>query len=143
MAGDEVWRDMVQAGGFIWRGIVPWDKGRGARAPHTGYFRHQCEYIVWGTKGGCDHADGRGPFDGCLHYPVLQSDKFHMTGKPTELLRYLVQAMPPGATVLDPFMGSGTTGVACGLTGRNFVGVEIDDTYFEISRKRIAEAHAQ
>ena len=49
----------------------------------------------------------------------------------------------PGATVLDPFMGSGTTGVACAQTGRRFIGVEIDPGYFEIACKRIAAAQAQ
>jgi site-specific DNA-methyltransferase (adenine-specific) len=47
-----------------------------------------------------------------------------------------------GQTVLDPFMGSGTTGVACVNTGRNFIGCEIDPGYFAIAQKRIAEAEA-
>jgi DNA modification methylase len=49
----------------------------------------------------------------------------------------------PGETVLDPFMGSGTTGVACVKTGRNFIGIEIDPTYFAIAEKRIADAQLQ
>ena len=49
----------------------------------------------------------------------------------------------PGETVLDPFMGSGTTGVACVKTGRNFIGMEIDPTYFAIAEKRIADAQLQ
>ena len=48
-----------------------------------------------------------------------------------------------GATVLDPFMGSGTTGVACVQTGRNFIGIEIDPTYYAIAEKRIKEAQMQ
>jgi site-specific DNA-methyltransferase (adenine-specific) len=48
--------DAIQAAGYIWRGVVPWDKGRSARAPHKGYFRHQCEYVVWGTLGTCRKA---------------------------------------------------------------------------------------
>ncbi|HFS2005517.1 TPA: site-specific DNA-methyltransferase, partial [Escherichia coli] len=43
--------DAFQAAGFNWRGIVAWNKGRASRTPHTGYFRHQCEYVVWGSKG--------------------------------------------------------------------------------------------
>ena len=39
--------DAVQAGGICWRGIVVWDKGRAARAPHKAYFKHQCEFVVW------------------------------------------------------------------------------------------------
>jgi len=49
----------------------------------------------------------------------------------------------PGSTVLDPFMGSGTTGVACVQTGRNFIGIEIDETYYRIAQQRIAEAQMQ
>jgi hypothetical protein len=49
----------------------------------------------------------------------------------------------PGETVLDPFMGSGTTGVACVQMGRNFVGIEIDPTYFQIAQRRIGEAELQ
>jgi site-specific DNA-methyltransferase (adenine-specific) len=43
--------DAIQAGGFVWRGVLSWDKGPSARAPHKGYFRHQCEFLVWGTSG--------------------------------------------------------------------------------------------
>lgn len=49
----------------------------------------------------------------------------------------------PGETVLDPFMGSGTTGVACSVVGRPFVGIEIDERYFDIACKRIEEAQRQ
>ena len=51
--------------------------------------------------------------------------------------------IPIGATVLDPFMGSGTTGVACVQTGRSFIGIELDAGYFAIAEKRIAEAQLQ
>lgn len=51
--------------------------------------------------------------------------------------------VPVGATVLDPFMGSGTTGVACVRTGRKFIGIEIDPTYYAIAEKRIAAAQRQ
>jgi site-specific DNA-methyltransferase (adenine-specific) len=135
--------DALQAGGFIWRGIVTWDKDGAARAPHTGYFRHQCEYILWGTVGTSKAADWGGPWLGCFNVSTLQSDKFHMTGKPTNLLNHLTQCAPPGGTVLDPFMGSGTTGVACVQTGRRFVGIEIDAGYFEIAKRRIEQAMLQ
>jgi DNA modification methylase len=48
-----------------------------------------------------------------------------------------------GDIILDPFMGSGTTGVACVQTGRNFIGIEISEEYFRIAEKRIAEAQMQ
>lgn len=131
----------LQIADFTWRGMITWDKGRGARAPHKGYFRHQCEYLVWGTKGNCivpPVNDPRGgPFDGCYSVPVRKADKFHMTGKPTELLRALVRCAPIGGTVLDPFMGSGTTGVAALLEGRHFIGIEKVPSIFSTAQKRI------
>lgn len=65
----------------------------------------------------------------------------HPTQKPLELMQVLIESSP--ATVLDPFMGSGTTGVACVQTGRDFIGIEIDPGYFAIAEKRIKDAQAQ
>lgn len=62
----------------------------------------------------------------------------HPTVKPTELMRYLVRLVTPkGGTVLDPFMGSGSTGKACKLEGFGFIGIERDKDYCEIAKKRI------
>jgi len=135
--------DAFQSGGFVWRGLVAWDKGRGARAPHTGYFRHQCEYIVWGSAEHLDSAKHGGPFDGCIRETVKQSDKHHQTGKPTKLLESLIKIVPEGGTVLDPFMGSGTTGVACGRHNRNFIGIELSREYYRIAQKRVRESFAE
>ncbi len=132
--------DALQAGGVFWRGIVAWDKGRGARAPHKGYFRHQCEYVLWGTKGAAVQLEHDGPFDGCIHAKVCRDDKHHLTGKPTDLMRELVRPVLPGGLVLDPFAGSGTTGVAAVQTGRRFIGIEREPAYVEISRHRLAAA---
>jgi DNA modification methylase len=54
-----------------------------------------------------------------------------------------VMKVPSSATVLDPFFGSGTTGVACAQTGRRFIGCEIDAEYFKIAERRIRDAYAQ
>ncbi len=70
-------------------------------------------------------------------------NKQHPTQKPLDLMLWCLSFLPEGATVLDPFMGSGTTGVACVQTGRNFIGIEIDPTYFAIAEKRIKEAQMQ
>lgn len=132
--------DAFQWAGLMWRGVAAWDKGPGARAPHKGYLKHQCEYIVWGTAGRCAIAAHAGPFPGAYGAKVLQADKHHVTGKPTALMRELVRIVPGGATVLDPFMGSGTTGVGALLEGRRFVGIEIDPAHFEVACRRIAQA---
>jgi len=74
----------------------------------------------------------------------IADDNEHPCPKPTKLMRWIVERnIRMGATVLDPFMGSGTTGVACIQTGRSFIGIELDPGYFEISEKRIAEAQLQ
>ncbi len=68
----------------------------------------------------------------------------HPTTKPLPLMKELVTRLTnPGDTILDPFMGSGTTGVACVQTGRNFIGIEIDEGYFKIAEKRIKDAQMQ
>ena len=68
----------------------------------------------------------------------------HPSPKPFDyMLKLVTRLTRPGATILDPFMGSGTTGVACVQTGRNFIGCEIDAGYFEIAQRRIALAQQQ
>jgi site-specific DNA-methyltransferase (adenine-specific) len=62
----------------------------------------------------------------------------HPTQKPVELLEWLVKTYTnPGETVLDNCMGSGSAGVACLNTGRNFIGIELDEKYFGIAKDRI------
>lgn len=68
----------------------------------------------------------------------------HPTQKPIELMRWCIDLVSnPGDTIFDPFMGSGTTGVACMQLGRNFIGCEIDPKYFAIAERRIHDASLQ
>lgn len=65
----------------------------------------------------------------------------HPTQKPVSLLEYLIKTYTNGGeTVLDNCMGSGSTGVACVNIGRNFIGIELEEKYFETAKKRIEEA---
>ena len=69
---------------------------------------------------------------------VSMNKNNHPTVKPIALMEYLINMVSKeGATILDPFMGSGTTGVACKNLNRNFIGIELDKEYFEIAKKRI------
>jgi site-specific DNA-methyltransferase (adenine-specific) len=83
------------------------------------------------------------------NYPTVllefQSENgFHPTQKPVALMEYLIRTYTnPGDTVLDNTMGSGTTGVACVNTGRQFIGIERDPDYFAIAQRRIADAQSQ
>lgn len=141
------WRQLAttinafQIGGLVWRGVVPWNKTEAAR-PSRGRFRAQCEYIVWGTLGSMELM-----VDECLPgfftYIVKPGEKEHVTGKPISLMIDILKATAPGATILDPFMGSGTTGKAAVLTGRNFVGIERDKRYFDIAEQGIANTRQQ
>ena len=88
-------------------------------------------------------------YDSTSRYPRsiqrFSSDKqkgnFHPTQKPVALMEYLIKTYTnKGETVLDFAMGSGTTGVACQNLGRDFIGIELDESYFHIARKRISEA---
>ena len=76
-----------------------------------------------------------------LYFPKHSSQcGFHPTQKPVDLLEYLIKTYTlDGEIVLDPCMGSGSTGVSAKNTGRNFIGIEIDPTYFEVAKKRIDE----
>lgn len=69
--------------------------------------------------------------------------RVHPTQKPVALMRWCLGFLPESATILDPFMGSGTTGVAAVRTGRRFVGIEIEPKYFDIACARITEALRQ
>jgi 16S rRNA G966 N2-methylase RsmD len=67
----------------------------------------------------------------------------HPTQKPVALLEWCISFLPGGRSILDPFMGSGTTGVACVKTGRRFIGIEKEAAYFDIACRRIEEAYRQ
>lgn len=127
--------DMLQAGGIVWRGILPWHKPNGRVV--QGRWANQCEYVAWGTNGPRP-LDQLGPvaFSGFLQAnPPRQRD--HITQKPLEVMRELVKIVPPGGTVLDPFAGGGTTGVAAVMEGRRFVGIELDEAHCVTARRRL------
>lgn len=131
--------DALQMAGWVWRGIVVWDKGISRAIPNR--FRNDCEYIVWGTNGQRKTEYKSGVFvgAGCFRVPsVPTKQKHHQTEKPVELLERLIEICPKGGTVFDPFMGSGSTGVACIRMGRAFIGIELDRRYFETAKERIA-----
>ena len=126
--------DALQAGGFVWRGLVPWWKP--SARPQSGRFSAQCEYVVWGSSGAM-------PVDYCK--PALPGfyqaspprEREHITEKPLSVMRQLVKIVPEGGTVLDPFAGSGTTGVAAILEHRKFIGIEITEHYADVAAARL------
>ncbi|RPE74611.1 DNA-methyltransferase [Vulcaniibacterium tengchongense] len=129
--------DALQAAGFTWRGIVVWDKTEGVR-PQLGRFRNQAEYVVWGSKGAMPLTRRAPVLPGVIRAKVLKSDKLHLTGKPTELMRQVVRICEEGGRILDPFAGSGTTLVAAQLEGYRWVGCELTQHYADVTRQRLA-----
>ena len=73
----------------------------------------------------------------------MDGGKEHPTQKPIQVMQWCLGFLPEAFTILDPFMGSGTTGVACMKLGRKFIGIEIEPKYFDIACRRISEAWKQ
>lgn len=133
--------DMVQAGGWVWRGVTPWDKVQARPVPWR--FRAQAEYMLWATNGPRDAT----PTDDAVYgrgiitvNTVHSGERDHSTQKPVELMEEVIRVTcRPGGVILDPFSGSGTTGVAALRCGMRFVGVELEAHFAEVSARRLAE----
>ena len=137
--------DALQAGGWVWRGVVPWYKPNGRMV--RGQFANPCEYVVWGTNGPRDplSLQGWSPKEALPGFYQFNSprEREHQTQKPVDLMRRLIAIVPPTGVVLDPFMGSGPTGVAAMIDGRRFIGCEGTAHYAAVAERRIREAQGQ
>lgn len=110
------------------------------------------KWLFWDKGQRIDQADGELAWtnmDGAMRVFLLnraaiaQDGAVHPTQKPLRLMAWCVEQLPKAQTVIDPFMGSGTTGVACIQLGRKFIGIEREPKYFDIACKRIEQAVAQ
>ena len=127
--------------GMTVRSVIVWDKGAHGMGNLRQQFAPSHESIIFATKGAFSFP-GKRPSDVMRAQKVPASRLSHPNEKPVELIEDLVKDVcPVGGTVLDPFMGSGSTGVACARAGMRFVGVELDEDYFDLSRRRIEEAY--
>ena len=129
----------IETAGFKIKNIIVWVKNNWTAGDLKASFGKQYEFIILANK-------GRAFFNGKRLSDVWEFDKvvgknqLHQNQKPLELIeRMILKHSKPGGLVLDPFMGSGTTGVACIKHGRKFIGYELDKRYFEIAEKRIKE----
>lgn len=134
---------MLGAIGDVFRGfkhIIAWDKGdRGTVGDLECGFGEAWEAVLYGMK-------GRRPLNGSRPRTVVRydwsatMDPLHPTVKPIQLLRrFVAMSSAEGETVLDPFMGSGTTLVAAKLEGRRAIGIELEERYCEIAVKRLRQ----
>ena len=119
--------------------ILCWAKPGSTRRNITGGFNHWEPVLMYGKRRvWVDYKNL--PVISNIHKGKID----HPCPKPVKLAEWLVEILSdPGDVILDPFMGSGTTGVACLNTGRRFIGIELDPGYFDIARQRLEAASAQ
>lgn len=124
--------------GFKFLNLIVWDKGN--QTPNKWYM-NSVEFILFLRKGKAKKINNLG-VKNILRVPNIQKGKkTHPTEKPIDLMKTLIENSSfPQGVVLDPFMGTGSTGVACVNTNRKFIGIEIDRGYFEIASERMSEA---
>ena len=108
-----------------------WDKRDGMGSNDQA----DCE-IAWTNLGGPARLY-RHMWNGMIKASERGEARVHPTQKPIAVMVWCVNMLPEGATVLDPYMGSGTTGIACIRTGRKFIGIECDPRYFQIAKDRM------
>lgn len=126
----------LQMAGWLYRGLAVWDKGEGARAPNMGYFRHQGEFVPWGTRGELKADFGREEIlPGVFHCPV-DRDKEHLTQKPVAVMEWLLKIHRAQGVVVDPFAGSGTTLLAAENLGQAACVVELAPGNCDIAIRR-------
>ena len=108
-------------------------------------FVNDVEFALWGVYNSKNKPTNwvfnrKNPVEKCVIKATVQSSKLHPTMKDLNVIQYLVETLSnKDMIVLDPFMGSGTCGVACKKLGRKFVGIEIDQKYYNIAKRRINE----
>ena len=122
--------------GFKLHNIITMIKDTGM--PCRWYLKN-CELVLFFRKGKAKPINDMTSRDWVkVNMPTKKNGKLHITQKPLDFIQKLVtNSSNEGDTVLDCFMGSGTTGVACVNTNRNFIGIELDENYFNIAKERI------
>lgn len=130
----------LESSGLRYRNMIVWDKGSAGLGVG---FKPAYEIVLEFSNGSTDYQTRTGQ-NILRSSRVHASSKQHGCEKPVALLSELVSVVAAtDGLVLDPFTGSGTTGVACIKTGRKFIGIEIDEKYCEIAAKRIQAAERE
>ncbi len=129
----------IESAGFIVKSQIVWDKVSHGMGDLKGEFAPQHEIVLYATKGRYEFANRR-PTTIFQVMRVMPDKLQHPNQKPAELMRRLTRPITNDTDIiLDPFFGSGTTGVAAVRMGRHFIGIEINPDYCKIAEKRIQE----
>lgn len=133
----EVFKDALQKAGFNIKNIIVWVKNNWTAGDLKASFGKQYEFIFLANKGRCCF-NGKRLSDVWYFDKVSGKKQLHQNQKPVDLLKQcILKHSYENGVVLDPFMGSGSTGVACINTNRNFIGFELDEKYFDIAKDRL------
>lgn len=129
-------RAAAEAAGLKFHRLLVWDKR--AALPNR-WYQQTCEFVLFMRKGRAFNIND--PSSKALQSIFQRDETPHPTEKPVELCRlYVENSTKPGEIVLDPFMGSGTTGVAAVKIRRGFIGIELTERFFDIACKRVEAA---
>ena len=136
----DFFKQKIENAGFNLKNIIIWDKQRNGMGDLSTTFGYSYEFIIFASKGQ-PKIRGKRISDVWQFARVKPKEQTHQNQKPIALLMQAIEkSSDEGAVVFDGFMGSGSCGVACVNTNRRFIGIELDDGYFEIAKKRIEEA---
>jgi len=127
--------------GFEFHNIIGWDKGN---ATPNKWYMQRLEFILFLFKGEAKNINNMGTTT-LLQVPnIKRGTKLHPTEKPVDLMKVLIEnSSNEGDLILDPFMGVGSTALACKELNRQFIGFELDKHYCELAEKRISNHHEQ
>lgn len=121
--------------GFKFQQIIVWKKNN---ATPNKYYLNNAEFILMLRKGKAKNINYMGTKNVLEINNILGGNKKHPTEKPVELMEILIKnSSNEGDLVIDPFMGAGASGIACKNLNRNFIGIEIDERYYNIAKERI------
>lgn len=121
--------------GFKLHNVLVWEKNN---CTPSQFYMKNCEYVLFLRKGRAKYINNIGGSKTVHKFNNIIGNKSHPCEKPVDLLEmYIANSSNEGDTVFDPFMGTGSCGVACIQQKRNFVGCEIDEEYFKIAQERL------
>lgn len=129
--------DESEKAGFQLHNILVWEKNN---CTPSQFYMKNCEYVLFLRKGKAKWINNIGASKTVHQFNNILGKKTHPCEKPVDLLRFYIEnSSKEGDMVLDPFMGTGSCGVACVQTGRRFLGIEKDEMYFNLAKERLNE----
>lgn len=136
----EAWKSAIEWAGFTVKSQVIWNREHHGMGDLSGAFAPMHDVVWFAVKGNYKHP-GKRPKSIVSSKRISGEKLVHPNEKPIDLMAELIKSVTPeNGIVLDPFIGSGATGVAAVKSGFGFIGIERDDKYFEIAKNRIENA---